>query len=58
MILKHASNVLPTGIEIPRPAFAREKDFGYVLKREDAGILKSIAKQVSQRYSMTIDNMR
>tara|TARA_B100000925_G_scaffold263150_1_gene220868 strand:- start:560 stop:1843 length:1284 start_codon:yes stop_codon:yes gene_type:complete len=44
---------LLTGIEIPRPAFAREKDFGYVLKREDAGILKSIAKQVSKGTPMT-----
>ena len=44
---------LLTGIEIPRPQFPKEKDFGYTLKKEDAGILKSIAKQLSKGISMT-----
>ena len=42
-------------IEIPA-AFSlkpKEKDFGYTLKKEDAGILKSIAKQLSKGISAT-----
>tara|TARA_Y200000002_G_scaffold200047_1_gene165039 strand:- start:2288 stop:3508 length:1221 start_codon:yes stop_codon:yes gene_type:complete len=38
---------------IPRPPMATEQDFGYTIKTEDAGILKSIAKQLSKNIGMT-----
>lgn len=44
---------LLTGIVIPKPSFPKEQDFGLIIKREDASILKSIAKQLSKGIAMT-----
>ena len=44
---------LLTGIIIPKPANPKEQNFGYVLKTEDAKILKSIAKQLSKKIGLT-----
>jgi len=42
-----------TGILIPRPYNAKETNFGYTLRTNDAKILKSIAKQLSKKIALT-----
>ena len=42
-----------TGILIPRPYNAKETNFGFTLRTNDAKILKSIAKQLSKKIALT-----
>lgn len=44
---------LLTGIDIPKPYNPKPKDYGYKLAKSDAGILISMAKQVSNGVALT-----